>query len=107
LTHLRKIPAGTVKIDRAFIRDILADSNALTIVKSVVGLADSFSLDVIAEGVEFDEQGLKLLEIGCVNAQGYGIAKPMPAGDLPSWLESYQPNLEWVNFSSLSLISRL
>jgi len=107
LAHLIKIPAETVKIDRAFIRDILDDSNALTIVKSVIGLAGSFSLDVIAEGVEINEQGLKLLEIGCVNAQGYSIAKPMPADKLPPWLEDYQPNLEWVNFRAPSLVRLL
>jgi len=57
-------------------------------------------LDIIAEGVETTEQGLKLLEIGCDKAQGFGIAKPMPAVELDSWLESYEPNQEWVGFQS-------
>jgi diguanylate cyclase (GGDEF)-like protein len=96
LTHLRQLPASTVKIDRTFIRDILEDANDYAIVKAVVGLADSFGLSVIAEGVEVDEQGTMLLEIGCVNAQGFGIAKPMPADEMAQWLENYQPNQQWI-----------
>ncbi|MEO1889128.1 MAG: EAL domain-containing protein [Cycloclasticus sp.] len=97
LTHLRQLPASTVKIDRTFIRDILEDSNDYAIVKAVVGLADSFGLHVIAEGVETSEQGLTLLEMGCVNAQGFGIAKPMPADEMPAWLADYQPNQQWMD----------
>ncbi|ORU94292.1 MAG: hypothetical protein A6F70_08175 [Cycloclasticus sp. symbiont of Bathymodiolus heckerae] len=99
LTHLRQLPAGTVKIDRTFVRDILNDENDLAIVKAVVGLADSFKLDVIAEGVETVDQGLKLLQIGCDRAQGFGIAKPMPAMKMLSWIKSYQPNQKWLNLN--------
>jgi len=98
LSHLRRLPAGTIKIDRSFVRDILVDENDFAIVKAVIGLAESFKLDVIAEGVETTEQGLKLLEIGCDKAQGFGIAKPMPAIELHSWLESYEPNEKWTSF---------
>ncbi|HIF17953.1 MAG TPA: EAL domain-containing protein [Cycloclasticus sp.] len=55
-----------------------------------------FGLSVIAEGVEVDEQGTMLLEMGCINAQGFGIAKPMPADEMAQWLENYQPNQQWI-----------
>ena len=95
-THLRRLPADTVKIDRTFVRDILSDENDYAIVKAVVGLADSFKLDVIAEGVETDEQGKVLIELGCDCGQGFGIAKPMPADELAQWLKEYQPNQAWL-----------
>ncbi len=74
----------------------LDDANDDAIVKAVVGLADSFG-HVIAEGVETSEQGLTLLERACVNVQGFGLAKPMPADDMPQWLADYQPNLQWMD----------
>jgi diguanylate cyclase (GGDEF)-like protein/PAS domain S-box-containing protein len=95
LTHLRNLPAGSVKIDQSFIRDMIDDPSDYAIVDGVVGLANSFSRNVIAEGVETTAHGLMLLLIGCEQAQGYGIAKPMPANELPDWLSNYKPNAEW------------
>jgi diguanylate cyclase (GGDEF)-like protein/PAS domain S-box-containing protein len=95
LTHLRNLPAGTVKVDQSFIRDMLDDPSDYAIVEGVIGLANSFNRDVIAEGVETTAHGLMLLLMGCEQAQGYGIAKPMPAGELANWLKNYKPNHEW------------
>ena len=67
----------------------------LAIVDGVIGLAKSFKREVIAEGVETIEHGCALLGLGCELAQGYGIARPMPAGELPQWLKDYTPNQEW------------
>jgi hypothetical protein len=50
---------------------------------------------MVAEGVETAEHGLMLLHLGCEMAQGYGIARPMPAEDLPGWLASWRPNPRW------------
>jgi diguanylate cyclase (GGDEF)-like protein/PAS domain S-box-containing protein len=95
LTHLRNLPASTIKIDQSFIRGILDDPSDYAIVEGVIGLAKSFNRDVIAEGVETTEHGLMLLLMGCEQAQGYGIARPMPAAELPKWLKKYSANHEW------------
>jgi len=99
LTHLRNLPADTIKIDQSFIRDMLDDSDDYVIVAGVIGLADSFNRDVIAEGVETTEHGLMLLIMGCDNAQGYDISKPIPAESFPLWLNDYEPNQTWLSFS--------
>jgi len=96
LAHLRNIPASTIKIDQTFIRDVLDDPNDYAIIDGVLGLAGSFNREVIAEGVETTEHGLMLLVMGCYEAQGYGIAKPMPASDFSAWLKAYQPNEAWL-----------
>jgi hypothetical protein len=95
LTHLRNLPASTIKIDQSFIRDMLDDPSDYAIVEGVVGLANSFNRDVIAEGVETTAHGLMLLLMGCEQAQGYGIAKPMPADELINWLSNYEVNQDW------------
>lgn len=96
LTHLRNIPVNTIKIDQSFVRDMLDDPSDYAIIDGIIGLSDSFNREVIAEGVETTEHGLMLLLMGCKEAQGYGIAKPMPANEIPSWLDSYTPNYDWL-----------
>jgi len=96
LTHLRSLPANIVKIDQSFIRDMLDDPDDYAIIDGVLGLADAFNRKVIAEGVETTEHGLMLLIMGCHQAQGYGIAKPIPADDFSEWLSNYRPNQEWI-----------
>jgi diguanylate cyclase (GGDEF)-like protein/PAS domain S-box-containing protein len=96
LTHLRNLPVNTIKIDQTFIRDMLDDPSDYAIIDGVIGLADSFNREVIAEGVETANHGLMLLLMGCEQAQGYGIAKPMPANDFAGWLTHYIPNQDWL-----------
>ena len=96
LTYLRRLPANLIKIDQSFIRDMLTDADDLAIVLAVVSLAKAFQLKVIAEGVETVEHGTALLQLGCKLAQGYGIARPMPASDIPTWLSSWQPYQAWL-----------
>jgi EAL domain-containing protein (putative c-di-GMP-specific phosphodiesterase class I) len=62
----------------------------------VIGLAKALRRDVIAEGVETIAHGVVLMELGCELAQGYGIALPMPAGDLPAWVVNWRPDAAWV-----------
>jgi diguanylate cyclase (GGDEF)-like protein/PAS domain S-box-containing protein len=106
LTHLRQLTASTIKIDQTFVRDMLDDPQDYTIVDGVSGLADAFNRQVIAEGVETVEHGLMLLMIGCEHAQGYGIARPMPAKELQPWLEQYQPDQQWLDCAALALTPR-
>ena len=95
LTHLRRLPAHMIKIDQTFVRDILEDPDDLAIVEGVISLAKSFKREVIAEGVETIEHGIKLLSLGCTLAQGYGIAKPMPAIDIPAWIDNWKADDSW------------
>jgi diguanylate cyclase (GGDEF)-like protein/PAS domain S-box-containing protein len=95
LTHLRRLPANLIKIDQTFVRDMLSDTDDLAIVEGVIALAKSFKRDVIAEGVETIEHGTALLKLGCELAQGYGIARPMPASDFPSWIKDWKPDASW------------
>ncbi|MBR7800373.1 EAL domain-containing protein [Undibacterium fentianense] len=99
LTYLRKLPIDTLKIDQSFVRDMLQDKDDLEIVESVVRLAHAFHRVVIAEGVETMEHGAVLLELGCYLAQGYGIARPMPAEELLSWSEKWQTERAWLKLN--------
>jgi len=95
LTYLRRLPAKLIKIDQSFVRDMLHDADDLAIVESVIALAKSFEREVIAEGVETIEHGAALLQLGCNLAQGYGIAKPMLAVDIPAWVSDWKPDVSW------------
>jgi diguanylate cyclase (GGDEF)-like protein/PAS domain S-box-containing protein len=95
LTYLRRLPASLIKIDQSFVRDMLSDADDLAIVEGVIALAKSFKRDVIAEGVETIEHGTALLQLGCDLAQGYGIAKPMPADNIPAWVDEWKPDDAW------------
>ncbi|MCW8994507.1 MAG: EAL domain-containing protein, partial [Psychromonas sp.] len=95
LTYLKRLPAELLKIDQSFVRDMLADSEDLAIVKGVISLAAAFNRQVIAEGVESIAHGTQLLSMGCYLAQGYGIARPMPAEDIVAWAAQWKPDPDW------------
>ena len=102
LAHLRNLSTQIIKIDQSFIADMLNSPRDYAIVKGVIALAKSFNQNVIAEGVETTEHGLILLLMGCEEMQGYSIAKPMSATDIPLWLINYQPNQQWIAFAKLT-----
>jgi diguanylate cyclase (GGDEF)-like protein/PAS domain S-box-containing protein len=95
LTYLRHLPVETLKIDQSFVRDMLVDRDDLAIVKGVIGLAAAFQRDCIAEGVETVAHGTRLIALGCTHAQGFGIARPMPAEQVAAWCASWEPPPEW------------
>ncbi|MCF8209695.1 MAG: EAL domain-containing protein [Rhodoferax sp.] len=95
LTYLKRLPAELLKIDQSFVRDMLTDADNLAIVQGVIGLAKAFGRKVIAEGVETPALGELLLSLGCDLAQGYGIARPMPAAAIPGWVATWQPDVRW------------
>ncbi|OYD24938.1 bifunctional diguanylate cyclase/phosphodiesterase [Oceanimonas baumannii] len=99
LTYLKQLPAGMVKVDQSFVRDILEDPEDLTILDGVISLARAFGRSVIAEGVETIQHGDMLLRIGCELAQGYGIAHPMPAADIPKWASAWKPAPHWASLA--------
>lgn len=96
LSHLKELSVDMLKIDHGFVRDMLDDKNNLAIIKGVVGFADAFSLEVIAEGVETPEHAKRLLELGCELGQGYSISRPMPAHRVLEWYD------EWTHISNES-----
>ena len=81
---------------------MLGDPDDLAILDGVVGLAAAFRRQVIAEGVETVEHGVMLLQLGCDLAQGYGIARPMPAQHLPDWVAGWRPDPAWAGLSAVS-----
>ena len=91
LVYLRRLQVDILKIDRSFVIGMLEDADDQTIVEAVIGLARAFGREVIAEGVESIQHGQALINLGCDQAQGYGIARPMPASQLASWIGAYQP----------------
>lgn len=96
LSYLKRLPANTLKIDQSFVRDMLVDQEDLALIRAIIGLAKAFKLEVIAEGVETAEQGVALMQLGCDQAQGYGIARPMPADTVSAWARSYAPPPVWL-----------
>ncbi|MDN2661771.1 EAL domain-containing protein [Psychromonas sp. 14N.309.X.WAT.B.A12] len=95
LTYLKRLPVNLIKIDQSFILGMLDDPDDLSIVEGVLGLSKAFQRNVIAEGVETLAHGVALLRLGCCYAQGYGIARPMPAEEMLPWAKNWKPDLTW------------
>ncbi len=102
LTYLKRLPVTQLKIDQSFVRNMLDDPDDLAILEGVIGMAAAFRREVIAEGVESAAHGELLLRLGCELAQGYGIARPMPARQLPDWIASWRPDPSWSNVPAIS-----
>ncbi|MEW8625954.1 MAG: EAL domain-containing protein [Candidatus Thiodiazotropha sp.] len=88
LSYLKRFPVDTMKIDRSFVSDLPDDVEDVTLVRTIVAMAQSLNLSLIAEGVETSEQAEFLVETGCENLQGFYYAKPMSAKELNHWLSA-------------------
>ncbi len=99
LSYLKRLPAKVLKIDRSFVRDILDDKDDLALTEAIIALSVVFSRDVVAEGVENAEQGVLLMRLGCDVAQGFGIARPMPADEVIPWVQQFQPDPKWATWA--------
>ena len=86
LNHLKTIPFTKLKIDQSFVRDIPHDSDDMAISSAVIALGRKLSLEVLAEGVETEEQCAFLYEEGCHSAQGYYFSRPLDAEAATHWL---------------------
>jgi len=88
LAYLAKLPVAALKIDRSFIGTMLADANTMTLVSTIVSLAHSLKLKVVAEGVESEPEAQRLRELKCDEMQGYLFSRPLPGAELVALLRA-------------------
>jgi diguanylate cyclase (GGDEF)-like protein/PAS domain S-box-containing protein len=91
LRYLRDLPIDVVKIDKSFIQDILLDPADVEIVTAIIAMARGLKLEVIAEGVETDEQLALLKDLGCDKVQGYLYSRPLPEKEFIWWMDRSAP----------------
>ena len=87
LAYLRKIPLSCIKIDRSFVMEIGKDKNTETLIASIVSMAHSLGLEIVAEGIEEQFQADHLISLGCEYLQGYLFGKPVPYVEIPALME--------------------
>lgn len=90
LLHLKRLPLDQLKIDRSFVQDILTDQDDDKIVQTIISMGLSLDLNVLAEGIETEQQKGALQRYGCYSHQGYLYGKPMP---IERFTETYFPNM--------------
>lgn len=95
LAYLQNLPADVIKIDLEFIQKMPVDVRAFSIVAGTLQISQMSALDVVAEGVETEEHGRRLLQLGCHYAQGYAISLPLPADEFESWLKTWKMPASW------------
>jgi diguanylate cyclase (GGDEF)-like protein len=88
LSHLKALPVDMLKIDPRFVRDLGRNANDLAIVRAIIGLAEAFDLQLVAEGVETPAAAMALMQHGCRRAQGYLFSRPIPGNAMESLLSS-------------------
>jgi diguanylate cyclase (GGDEF)-like protein/PAS domain S-box-containing protein len=100
LTYLKLLPADVLKIDQSFVRESVSKAENQAILEAMLGLAAALHRQIIAEGVETIDHGLMLLQTGYELAQGYAIAHPMRASELPGWSAAWRPDRRWMKVGS-------
>ena len=91
LTYLQKLPVNCIKIDQSFVLDMLTNKESLLIVRSTIDLTHDLGRKVVAEGVETQAHWDQLAALGCDVAQGYFLARPMPAEEFLGWTAQFNP----------------
>jgi EAL domain-containing protein (putative c-di-GMP-specific phosphodiesterase class I) len=93
LSYLQNFPVSTLKIDRSFIQDVTTNSNDAAITTAIIAMAKAMNLQVVAEGVETEEQATFLMKRGCPRIQGYLVGRPMPVVEFAGYLRADRPML--------------
>ncbi|NOT08303.1 MAG: EAL domain-containing protein [Gemmatimonadales bacterium] len=93
LSYLKNFPVTTLKIDRSFISDVTGDPDAAAITTAIIALAQAMELDVVAEGVEREDQAAFLREKGCAKIQGFLVGYPAPPNEFAGSLRPLLPRL--------------
>jgi EAL domain-containing protein (putative c-di-GMP-specific phosphodiesterase class I) len=104
LVHLKRLPVSELKVDRSFVQRMTSDADDAAIVRSIVDLAHSLGLRVVAEGVETVETWYALQDLGCDLAQGYLISRPMPGDDIARWLSGHFDRVRVTGGSPLAAV---
>ncbi len=91
LSYLKQLPINKLKIDQSFVRDIPADKNDVAITEAIVAMGQALDLSLIAEGIEQPDQAELLVEMGCLQGQGYLYSAPLTPGDLIAWIDQRLP----------------
>lgn len=105
LSYLKHLPVDTLKIDRAFVRDMAVDANDAAIVSAIVGIAKSLGLHLVAEGIESAEQLDCLRALGCEAGQGFYFSRPLPADSCAQMLEKLRAQSAGENTRRLRLLT--
>lgn len=88
LSHLKSLPVDMLKIDTSFVRDLGTNAGDLAIVRAIIGLAEAFGVQVVAEGVETPAAALTLMQHGCHRAQGFLLSRPIPGNAMEELLSA-------------------
>ncbi|MCL4801249.1 MAG: EAL domain-containing protein [Burkholderiales bacterium] len=94
LAYLKHLPVSTIKLDRSFIRDIVASEDSRAIARSVIAMVQALRKEIVAEGVETSDQLKLLVRWGCDSAQGYYLGRAMPPADFDRLVREWQPPAE-------------
>ncbi len=106
LEYIKQMSVDTIKIDRSFVQDLFKTRRNLSIIEATIALSQAFRCEVIAEGVESEEQGRLLLSLGCTKAQGYLIAKPFAPEAIGDFLNRWEGIASWRSITPLHLADR-
>ena len=90
LSYLAQLPVQTIKIDRTFVKQLSTPGANTRVIEAIIALGKAMELEVVAEGVETDQQYAIVRRLGCDLVQGYFVAKPMPAHELRKWCDGYE-----------------
>ena len=104
LSHLKSLPVDMLKIDTGFVRDLGTNASDLAIVRAIIGLAEAFGLQLVAEGVETPAAALTLMQHGCHRAQGFLLSRPVPGDAMESLLSTrWMPMTFFANDEALTV----
>jgi len=94
-----QLPVDTIKVDQTFVSQMVDDHRNLSLIKAICEMSRIFERNIIAEGVEVEEQASLLSNLGCDVIQGYGLARPMPIDNFVAWVEEFKLEEGWLTKS--------